>query len=663
MSELPLVSYVIATAGHVDHGKSSLVKALTGTDPDRLPEEKRRGVTIDLGFAHFQLPSPSGLEPQQSASYSVSIIDVPGHEHFVKNMVAGVGSIDAALLVVGADDGWMPQTEEHVQILSHLGVHRAAVALTKIDLATKERAMIDSVRQHLRNTPFALSPIVPTSTIDGRGMDALKQELAMLFAGTPSQRDIGKPRLPIDRVFSLKGIGTVVTGTLTGGQLRQGQSVCVQPRNFAARIRSIQTHNRDVVFGTPGSRIALNLPDVYPADGASGGAPNSIARGDVVTLAECGTATCLFDAILERLGDGGSGRPIGHNLTVRIHHGSCATAARLDLLEGKQLDAPGRALARLVLQTPIFAFVGDRFVVRDWPEHRTLGGGIVLDVHPPAGRMQRPKPGSPGWKCLQMRASAPRDADAFLRSGLERDGILPRATILQQSRFGPDEIETSIADAITAGVAVDAGGLLADSAAWFAALRRAVSGIDVHHQKHPEQPGLPLSDLRTALVPLAPKVVDALTESMCRDGFVSDGTAIRRRSHAIALPPRLQLAGERLRKQLAEHPFDPPSRKELCHDDPSHQALKFLLATGEVVAINPDLVLSARAYGEAADKIRDYLIARESATVSELKMLLGSSRRVMVPLLEKLDRDKLTSRQGDRRVLNQTLRSAGRGET
>src|ERR1051326_3261901 len=252
-------SFIVATAGHVDHGKSALVKALTGIDPDRLPEEKARGITIDLGFAHLELPATVHHQP---STVHLGIIDVPGHEDFVKNMVTGVGATDLALFVVAADDGWMPQTEEHLQILSYLGVSRAVVALTKIDLAENQQATTASLREQLAGSPFARAPIVPTSVLDGRGLADLKTALGGVLADAPPSPDIGKPRLSVDRVFTLRGIGTVVTGTLTGGSLRRGQPVVIQPSGIATRIRAAQNHNRDVDVSGPGTRTALNLPDV-----------------------------------------------------------------------------------------------------------------------------------------------------------------------------------------------------------------------------------------------------------------------------------------------------------------------------------------------------------------------------------------------------------------
>src|SRR5262245_56269248 len=273
--------YIVATAGHVDHGKSALIKALTGTDPDRLPEEKARGITIELGFAHLELASPETASP-----IHIGFIDVPGHEDFVKNMVAGVGAIDLALLIVAADDGWMPQTEEHLQILSYFGVRRAVVSLTKADLATDEAAAVSEVRRHLEGSAFAEAPIVPTSVVTGRGLDALRSTLARVLSAAPPSRDIGKPRLAVDRVFTLPGAGTIVTGTLVGGRLQRGQAVVIQPGGQPTRIRRIQSHGRDVEISVPGTRTALNLADVDPAAG--------VRRGDVITLRDLGNSSeCL----------------------------------------------------------------------------------------------------------------------------------------------------------------------------------------------------------------------------------------------------------------------------------------------------------------------------------------------------------------------------------
>ena len=305
--------YIAATAGHVDHGKSALVRALSGMDPDRLPEEKARGITIDLGFAHLQLTAGS-------ESCRVGLVDVPGHEDFVKNMVAGVGAVDLALLVVAADDGWMRQTEEHLQILSWLGVRCGLVALTKIDLAGDRLPdrMVE-LQTQLAGTPFANAPVLPTSVLTGQGIDLLRAALAGLLSALPMSPDLNKPRLPVDRVFTLHGVGTVVTGTLSGGGLERGQSAVIQPHGAATKLRSIQCYGAEVNWSGPGRRTALNLVDVPGAKG--------VKRGDVVTVAACGEPTWTVDACLtgprqSPLTSHQGVRPLKNGGRVMLHHGS-----------------------------------------------------------------------------------------------------------------------------------------------------------------------------------------------------------------------------------------------------------------------------------------------------------------------------------------------------
>ncbi len=336
--------FILATAGHVDHGKSALVKALTGTDPDRLPEEKARQITIELGFAQLILHRPN------EQRLHIGLVDVPGHEDFVRNMIAGVGSIDLALLVVAADDGWMPQTEEHLEILTYLGVKRAVIALTKSDLGKIDNASTQ-IRKQLRDTAFAHSRIIPTSVRTGEGVGILKSALAAEFSTMQPQRDLGKPRLFIDRAFTLHGIGTVVTGTLSNGQLRRGQSVVVQPQNFEARIRSIQSHGFELESAQPGMRTAINLPDV-----AIGNAPGQIKRGDVITTVDLGKSSASLIVFLEkfsRLGrKGAAPRPLKNGTSVYLHHGTSRFPAKINLLEDRALEPGKQTIAEVKLESP-----------------------------------------------------------------------------------------------------------------------------------------------------------------------------------------------------------------------------------------------------------------------------------------------------------------------
>ncbi len=643
--------FILATAGHVDHGKSALVKALTGTDPDRLPEEKARGITIDLGFAHLDLPNPEPSGP----TLHLGIVDVPGHEDFVKNMVAGVGSIDVAMLVVAADDGWMPQTEEHLQILAYLGVTRAIVALNKIDLAPAgEATAIQRVRERLQGTPFLDAPIIPTSALTGDGLDSLKSALAQLLVRTSPAPDIGKPRLPIDRAFSLRGIGTIVTGTLSGGVLRRGQPVVIQPGNVPTRIRTLHRHGQETDSVGPATRTALNLADVSLAEKGSDD-PSAVRRGQVVTLPELGVATDTWNVFLER-----SARPIHHQEAatarllrdgsrVRVHHGSGNAPARL-LLGGTKEIAPGQqTLAQLRFETPVFGFAGDRFVIRDASEQRTLAGGVILDPDACRRSFRAEAQGS----FLQRRSRAPGDVAVALETLLERDQVLRSSTALLKSHFSASEVASILAEWQAAGQIVATGDFIVTIDHWNVLRAKAAQAIDAFHRAHPEQPGMPVAALRAALEPErgGATLFEPVVASLLEAGFTQTGTAVKRASHHAVLPPGLQAAGARVRAALSARPFEPPSKKELAPDSATQQALRFLIQTGEAVELGSEVVLLTESYSKAAERVRQHLRDHGSATVSDLRPVIGTTRRILVPLLERLDREGVTLRQGDRRVL------------
>ena len=629
--------FILATAGHVDHGKSALVKALTGTDPDRLPEEKSRGITIDLGFAHLALQSP--IAP--FSSFLLGIVDVPGHEDFVKNMVAGVGSIDLALLVVAADDGWMPQTEEHLQILTYLGVKQAVVALTKIDLVRDEKSVTDSVREKLRDTPYADAPIIGTSIVSGHGLKALQSGLAAAVAKTSPPRDINKPRLPVDRVFNLQGIGTVVTGTLTGGALHRGQSVIVQPSGRPVRIRNIQSHNCNMEVVGPGTRAALNLPNLVPAQ--------DIRRGDVVTLSGYGGASDIIDVLLEI--SPRASRPIKEAARVWVHHGSGSVPANVVFFSGKRLNMGEHALAQLRLESPAFVFAGDRFVVRDWAEQHTLAGGIVLDADAGAASFRS----EARLNFLRQRAEAAGEVRSYILSELMRNGAAKRFQLLLKSRFSAIEIAETASRLVAEGVVSAVGDFVADNTQWGALRRHAIEAIDDMHRVHPEHFGMPLNDLRTILKADLPfdDMFDELIKDLCRTEFVQAGAVIRRSTHRPALPKHLQAPAAKLRAALARKPFDPPSRKELAPDAASQQALRFLIETGEAIEVNADVVMPAESEERVRELICRFIRDHGPATVSDLRKTIGSSRRVIIPLLERLDRAGVTERVDDRRALGQ----------
>ncbi len=408
--------FILATAGHVDHGKTALVKALTGINTDRLPEEKARGISIDLGFAHLALPG-----------FSFGVIDVPGHQDFIRNMIAGLGSIDLALLVVAADDGWMPQTEEHFQILHYLGVRYGVVAITKCDLGDPARIAAD-VREQLRRTSLGLMPIVQTSARAATGLDELKQTLVRVSASIPPPRDRGKPRLFVDRVFTVCGSGTVVTGTLTGGRLSRGKTVSLQPQNLRARIRAIQSHNHSLEIALPGTRTALNLSDLRPGE---------IPRGSVLTTIDSAESSRAIDAMVERSARAFlPSRPLKNASMVEVHYGSARFTARILLLDRREVLPGETAIARLSFTKPAFVLAGDRFIIRDSSGRQTIAGGVVLNPSAEGTRFRAPAERS----FLQARAAAPNDLITLLGTQLQRDKFVRRAALLLQSSFSEEEI-------------------------------------------------------------------------------------------------------------------------------------------------------------------------------------------------------------------------------
>jgi len=638
--------FVLATAGHVDHGKSALVEALTGTDPDRLPEEKARGISIDLGFAQLILPGPD--EDQ----FHVGIVDVPGHEDFIRNMIAGVGSIDLALLVVAADDGWMPQTEEHLQILVYLGVKRALIALTKSDLGNIDK-VTTQIREQLRGTAFANSHIIPTSIRTGEGIEDLKRELTSEFATLSPQRDIGKARLFVDRAFTLRGIGTVVTGTLAGGKLRRGQNVIIQPQNVSTRIRSLQSHGLDLEFAEPGMRTALNLPDIEIGTG-----PAAVRRGDVITIIDFRSPCTTVDVLLEKSPRLSSKHPAGRALkngtSVYVHHGTRRVLANASLLEKGALECGDRSIARLRFESLILALLGDRFVLRDASGQHTIAGGIVLDPDSDQKNFR----GSEQLQFLKTRAAAPHDVDLCVQSELILDGFGRRAALLHKSNFGANEIAAALLRLQNRGAIILRNGIAADADYWKNLRLRAGQLIDSTHEQHPEKRGLKLAELRAVLSDHSTDAFDALISDLCADSFVRAGTSIARASHRAELPPEIQPVADKIRATLAEKPFDPPGRKEFSKDRHLQQALRFLIEAGEIIELNDEVVLLSDSAGQMRRAVSEFISVHGPATASQLRQKIGTSRRVIIPFLEYLDRIGATQRIGDLRQLRETKSAA-----
>lgn len=628
--------FILATVGHVDHGKSALVKALTGTDPDRLPEEKRRQITIDLGFAELTIVGPDKQRTH------IGIVDVPGHEHFVRNMIAGVGSIDLALLVVAADDGWMPQTEEHLQILNYLGVERAVIALTKSDLGGME-IVIPRIRGRLQDSPFANAQIIATSIRSGGGIENLKNTLASEFATKHPPRDYGKPRLFVDRVFSLRGIGTVVTGTLTGGKLKREQRVVVQPGNIQTRIRSIQSHGRELEVAEPGMRTAISLPDV---------SVEQLKRGDVVTVADFAAANSTLVALLEkslRLSrENPAARALKTGSSVYLHHGTSRIAAKITLPKNGLLQPGQKEIAQLRLASPMFAFVGDRFVIRDPSEQHTLAGGIVLDTNGAEFRDETKR------KLLTTRATATENVPVCVRSEIEMHGFVSIEGLLAKSHFSSSEVTNTLLMLQRDGEVVLRNKIAVKARKWQALRDRATRLIDSALSKNPEHLGYDLRKLRAALRDKSTEVFEALIADLCSGDFARNESKITRRTHRAVLPSDLQPVAAKIHEALSGKPFDPPPRRELESGLEAQRVLKFLAESGNVIEISPEVVLLRENFEHMKNAVREFISKNGPSTVSELRQALKSSRRIMVPFLEKLDRERFTQRVGDKRAIGRS---------
>lgn len=641
--------YIVGTAGHIDHGKSTLIEKLTGTDPDRLPEEKQRGMTIELGFASLSMDATDG----SGDTLELGVVDVPGHADFVKNMVAGVGAIDLALFIVAADDGWMPQTEEHYQILRYLGLKNVVVALTKIDLAEDLELVLEDVKENLEGGDWSDAPVIPVSAHTGDGIDELRQTIAKILTDAPPVRSVGKPRLPVDRAFSLKGVGTVVTGTLADGDVAVGADLLVQPSGESVHIRSVQSHNQTAEISHPGTRTALNLAGIGVRE-SHRQSDEGIGRGDVLTLPELGTPVEAIDVLVEKSdrairGMRRSTKAIRTGRQVMFHHGSAGVPARIHFLGQRKL-APGEsAVAELRFKEPIYVFVGDRFVLRDASLGYTLAGGIVLDEDANRRVFRKPFQGD----FLRARSENPDDLTTLVQTQLIRDRVIYIPDLLAKSHFSKYEIFGEVEEQVNAGFAKRSGDWAFEAKWWGTIFAMAAEKIDAVHRDNPEQLGMPLRDLRGILEPELPgeKFFDMVIEGLVAGEFVKAGPNIRRRDFSPRLPADLVDAGKRVRARLAADPINPPNKGETATNPSEEKALRFLVHTGEVVELDQKTVISSAGFETIRDQIAGYLRENETATASVLRQHTGTVRRILMPLLEMLDDEGLTVREGDDRRL------------
>ena len=645
--------HVVGTAGHVDHGKSALILALTGIDPDRLREEKERGLTIDLGFAWLQLPDGD----------EVGIVDVPGHRDFIENMLAGVGSIDATLFVVAADESVMPQTREHLAILDLLEVDAGLVVLTKVDLVESDEwldLVVEDVIETLEGTTLEDAPLVLTSARTGKGLDELRTALQNVLRDVDPAADRGRPRLSIDRVFTVSGFGTVVTGTLLDGHLRVGQEVEIQPRGLRGRVRGLQTHKEEVERAVPGSRVAINLTGIDK---------HELARGDVVASPDWLHATTLVDVRLRYLpeilwGDLGpyAQRPLRHNTQLKFYSGAAEVMARVRLL-GSEALLPGQTgWLQLELQEPVAVLKGDRYIVRLPSPATTVGGGIVVDSHP--GRKHRRFRPEVVDRLETLAEGSP---SSILLQALKRESPVTVGTLFEKARLGDgardalhqlleqDEallLGSGKRSEAPAGPGIGASTQLIVGREWWRRLvDRAVGQLTNYHESYPLRRGMPREALRSGLR-LEPRVFDAaMAQAKAEGALVDDGATVRLPSHRVRFAPEQSQRVDTLLSRFRSQPFAPPSVKE-SSELVGEDVLRVLLQRGELVQVSADVLFLSEVYEEMVRRVRERIQHQGSITLGEVRDTFGSSRKYAQALLEHLDEAGVTKRVGDRRVLS-----------
>jgi selenocysteine-specific elongation factor len=619
---------ILGTAGHVDHGKTALVKALTGVDTDRLAEEKRRGITIDLGFAPLDLGADGVL----------GVVDVPGHEAFVRNMLAGATGVDLVLLVIAADEGVMPQTREHLAILDILGVKGGVIALTKCDLVDDDWLALvrDDVQSLVAGTALEGAPMVPTSVVSSRGLDALRDALARAVRAIPARDAADVFRLPIDRAFSVRGTGTVVTGTVWSGRLTRDAAVRILPSGASARVRNIELHGAAIDAALPGTRAAIALAGVGVGE---------LSRGSVLVADEAWVASTALLADVALLPD--APRPLGPRTSVRFHLGTVEVGARI-VAPGGALAPGARKHARVVLDAPVVSRAGDRFVLRNASPLATIGGGVVADPAP-AQRRARPWPvdaATPAQRLVQVLEHA-GPLGVSMASLPVRIGAQPEQV---PSLVGSLDSARRVGDVLYAGAVVDA------------LENRFVSLVDEHHAAFPLDPGAPLQSVRVRTTPnpgLADLIVSTLVSQQKVD--VSSGLVMRH-GWTPTLDQRARSTLEGIARTLEQADREPPSVDELEQQfgPDTVSVLKVLERESRAVQVAPDRYYATAALDRLEALLRSAMADGREKSPSELRDVLGVSRKYLIPLLEYADRTGLTQRRATGRVIGSRTPSGPR---
>ena len=623
---------VIGTAGHVDHGKSTLVEKLSGINPDRLAEEQSRSMTIDLGFAWVRLPNGE----------TVGIVDVPGHRDFIENMLAGVGGMDAALLVIAADEGIMPQTREHLSILRLLGVDNIIAVLSKTDLIDDEDWMelvILEIEELLAQNALGASPIAPVSAITGAGLDELTATVQKMLNKLPPPLDYSQPRLPVDRVFVVSGFGTVVTGTLSGGALSIGDHVELQPNGKTGRIRGLQSYKQEVETALPGSRVAVNLAGI---------SSSQIQRGDVLAYPGQIRPTALADAHFSQLA--AVERLLEHHAEVKFFSGACESIANVRLLNTDTLLPGSQGWLQIRLRDALPLSRGDRFILRYPSPAQTIGGGIIVNAHPGGGR-KRFQPGM--IQELEIRlAGTPAE-----RLALAAGGKTPLKLAELQQRFGggDEELAAALAAALEEGLLIQ----MDQRHYWAASSYQELSGqmhaeLAAYHQENPLRLGILRAELRSRL-----KVKISLLDSLIErdERIVSQWNVVRMRRHQIIFSEKQQAQIDHFMQILGKHPYSPPSIAEL-NQMIGEDLVRALIDLRQIIMVSDSIAFPKSGYDRLAAGIRRHIQEHGEIDAKTLRDKFGTSRKYAIAVLEHLDSLGITQRVGDVRKRGRNLETA-----
>lgn len=636
---------VIGTAGHVDHGKSTLVQAITGTHPDRLKEEREREMTIDLGFAWFSLPD--GEE--------VGIVDVPGHRDFIENMLAGIGGIDAALFVVAADEGVMPQTQEHLAILDLLQVQGGIVVLNKIDLID-DAEWLDLVeadlRQALTGTVLEKAPILRVSARTQAGIPQLLQILGEILTERPPRLDLNRPRLPVDRVFTISGFGTVVTGTLSDGCLQTGDEIEILPRGVRGRVRGLQTHKRKEEKAVPGSRTAINL---------SGVTLEEVQRGDVIAHPGDYRPTRRVDVRFRLLSD--ASQPLRHNTEVKFFLGAAEMLGRVRLLGTEELSPGDEGWLQLELSQPVVATRGDRYILRRPSPGETLGGGSIVDPHP--NRRHKRFSGETLARLKALAQGSPRD---IMQQAMLALGAATVQAIMERSNLEKDIAWQAIDELVANGQFeildnqpslspqghLTADTLLTSQTFWNTFTDRATEAVRQYHHTYPLRPGMPREELKSRLKNLAksqPRLFNAAMHKLIAQERLKDsGPTVSLPEHEIRFNPKQTQAIQQLMGQFAAAPYAPPSVKDSIAEV-GEEVFNALLEQKKLVGVSSEVVFRQEDYEQMVAEVRRIIQVKGQVTAAEARDHFNTSRRYILALLEHLDAIGVTVRDGDVRRL------------